>query len=158
MKNRKKLRQARREEGVAGAVIRAFFIIIGIILLVCMTAFTSYAEERQAWTAQDTGLQAIFISATLMDGAQTLRFSRTHDRREICNPFLGSHPSRARVVTIISASMLAHTAIAFKLPVEMVIFGEKIYPRTIWQAFWIMVETDAVQHNRRVGLGLNLHF
>ncbi len=124
MKNRKKLRQARREEGVAGAVIRAFFIIIGIILLVCMTAFTSYAGDDMEF---DTLLamqklnyqQKLSYLAVLavVDYRQTVTsvVARPDQYQEL-NPVLGPHPGRKDLLIFGGAGIACVWAIAEYLP------------------------------------------
>ncbi len=146
-------------EDAADTIIRLICVVIVSMLLVAMTAGTAHAFDRDAWDGTDTALQTLFITATVMDMTQTLHaFRHRQVRYEESNPLLGRNPSVGRINAVIPTSIIAHTAIAVVLPKEMDLFGETIHPRAIWQCFWIGVELEAVQHNRSIGLGLNLHF
>ena len=139
-------------------------ILIAALLLI-ITATSYAAEDAYTWTGTDTALQAVFIVTVAMDWSQTLEISRTCDRPrfyarethiterprvyEEGNPFLGHCPSEGRINAWMPAGIIAHTAIAYLLP--------RPY-RTIWQSFWIGAETATVQNNRRIGLGISLHF
>lgn len=65
------------------------------------------------------------------------------------NKALGKYPSKRDVNIHFARWLIIHPVISYLLP--------KPY-RTIWQSVYIGYEYDVVQNNRRVGLGVNLHF
>jgi hypothetical protein len=63
------------------------------------------------------------------------------------NRFLGPHPSRAKVNTLIPLGMVLHTAVAVALPRPA---------RNLWQMTFIYLEADAVHGNHAAGISLTL--
>lgn len=62
------------------------------------------------------------------------------------NPFLGRHPSDAKIRNYFAGATLAHVAIAKALPTEY---------RPYWQGAGILVQVVTVIKNRRMGLSVN---
>lgn len=160
-KHGKAIRQ-NHEHDVAERILRLFFIIIGTILLVLTVACTTHAAGRDSWTTADTAIQLVYATAHIMDWTQTLHIGRNsqqyEERGSYARVFIGRHPSRSRVNAFVGSTLLLHTWVAWMLPASTTVRGEELHPRALWQAVWIGIETDAVQHNRQIGLGVKLHF
>ncbi len=112
-----------------------------VMFLVFFLPSLSVGEDRAAWTATDTAVQAAFVAITIIDWEQTRTFTCDQDNdyhKDETSPLLGDHPSKQKIDLVFGAGILAHTAIAYLLP----------HPyRTYWQSFWIGVETEAVYSN-----------
>lgn len=119
------------------------------LLALLITRTVSAGEEMYSWTAKDTSLEIIYAASHAMDWSQTLHISRNPQTYFELNPIMGPHPSEDKVKAYFALTLIAHAAMAYMLPPPY---------RTIWQSFWIGVETLAVQHNRAMGLGLSMHF
>jgi hypothetical protein len=88
--------------------------------------------------------EAVYITLVAVDWNQTLQIN-AHGMYEM-NPILGSHPSDAKINTLIPAAMLAHYYIATLLPTEY---------RKAWQYAWIGIESAYVVRNMSLGLQIN---
>lgn len=141
-------------------MLKLIKIIISVEIFLAI-ALPAQAEDKNAWTATDTALQATYTVLHVMDWSQTLHIARNHvhcypngtgiacalDYED--NSLLGEHPSIGLVNSYFASTLVLHTAVSYILP--------KPY-RTIWQAITIGIEYGTVQHNRRTGIGVNLHF
>lgn len=104
---------------------------------------------RDPWTTTDTVLQATYTALHVMDWSQTLHIARNPEQYKEQNTFLGEYPSTGRVNSYMALTLIANTAIPMYL--------KKPY-RNIWQSIWIIHDYSFVQHNRRIGIGISLHF
>lgn len=120
--------------------------LFAVIFLVFFLPSPSAGEDRAAWTATDTAVQAVFVALTFVDWEQTRTFTRDQDKdyhKDETSFLLGTHPSQQKINLVFGTGILAHTAIAYLLP----------HPyRTYWQSFWIGVETEAVYSNYEAGI------
>jgi hypothetical protein len=118
------------------------------MLALAMTiALASVADE---WAPVDTGLQAAFIVATVVDVLQTHDCLWGRGRKWDCyeaNPFIGKHPSRLKLDLMAGSAIVVHTLVAYLLPRPW---------REFWQLAGLGIEsamaTDGIQ------LGLTLRF
>ncbi len=113
-----------------------------LALISALTLGSPEPLDLRRWTAADTALQATFLLVTAVDWAQTrsahVGYEGPDYPYEETNPFLGKHPSALRIDSMIAASMVGHTLVAYLLP--------KPY-RTLWQLGWITVESATVVKN-----------
>lgn len=116
------------------------------------------------WTKEDTYRQTALAALLVTDWAQTrwivknpqttMQPSSATGRpgpmqitsRVEGNPILGEHPSIGKVNNYFAASLVGHAAIAYLLPPEL---------RNVWQYGWLLLEADAVVHNRSAGVKFN---
>lgn len=97
------------------------------------------------WTTTDKALEAVFVTATVIDWGQTLYIADHPNQFDELNPILGKYPSRARVNIYFPVVLVAHAVISNYLP--------KPY-RTIWQSFSIAVEVPVIGNNYALGIKL----
>jgi len=116
-----------------------------IVAALLLLALPARADE---WTRSDTAHEVAFAAVTAIDYAQTRRFLADGTDYE-GNPLLGTHPSRAKLRTMVGAAVLAHAAVARVLP--------RPY-RRFWQALWIGIETGTVAGNAMQAGGFRLAF
>lgn len=102
-----------------------------------------------SWTATDTTLQVTYLTLHAMDWAQTLHIARNPEQYCEMNNFLGEHPSEGRVNSYFALTAIAQTGLTYILPKPW---------RTGWQVGFIVDRYSYVQHNRRLGIGISLHF
>ncbi len=109
------------------------------------------------WTAGDTALQALFLTTLAVDRAQTVSL-RDHNLEEVMTArhFIGAHPSSGQANRYFATCALLHTTIAVSLPKEMEIGSMTIYPRAMWQSFWIGAEISTIDRN--IGAGISVRF
>lgn len=129
------------------------------MLFISSTAHSYTFMDR--WDAQDTFMQAAFVSITMIDWAQTWTMAGNNwrlgaENHHEMNPFLGRHPDRDKVTTMIALGIITHTIIAMALPDKVEFSGMEIPLRTIWQSFFIVVECSAVINN--YGAGVRIEF
>jgi len=104
------------------------------------------------WTKTDIALQGTLAGLQIVDWAQTRWFIKHPDylgpgrHTTESNPFLGENPSVGKVNNFIAASIIGHAVISHYLPSDY---------RTVWQGLWIVIEFDAVNHNRMAGVKLS---
>ncbi len=144
---------------VAGLVAAALILLI----LSCGTA--NAAESANAntnrWTWGDTALEAVFVGVTAIDWDQTRQIANRHSpfiyEDGWARSFIGSHPSIHAVNEYFAISIIAHAGIAYACGFVPEPYGSKL--RTVWQSFWIGVETDVTHTNRKTyHLGVSMHF
>lgn len=104
---------------------------------------------RDPWTGTDTVLQATYTALHVMDWSQALHIARNPKTHTEGNKVLGEHPSTGRVNAYFATTLALQTIIPMKLNKPW---------RNIWQGTWIINQYFIVQHNRRAGLGITLHF
>ena len=112
-------------------------------------AAPAHSSEKADWTWTDTGLQVTYLTLHTMDWTQTLHIARNPDKYYEMNQTLGRHPSEGRVNSYFAATALLNTGAAWLLPKPW---------RTMWQVGFIVDRYAYVQHNRRIGIGISLHF
>lgn len=127
--------------------LKKFFIIIFLLLL----PSEAISGDNSIWTVEDTTLQALYLGLLAADCSQTLYIARHPNRysEDDSKIFIGKHPSKRDVLFHCTAIAIIHTAIADKLNDPY---------RTYWQSIFIIIESDAVNHNREIGIGLSLHY
>lgn len=113
----------------------------GLITSLLLAAGTIQDPEPRKWTNANIGLEIAFVSLATLDIYQTREFLTYPQIRER-NPVLGKHPSRAKVLVLGSAAILAHAAIAELLPRGW---------REGWQTIGISIEIAAVTNNFMLG-------
>ena len=113
------------------------------ILLLCL--FISSASYAGPWNAADTKREAVYLTLHTMDWAQTREIARNPDKWHETNPYLGNHPSVARVNRYFVAMGITHIVIAHILPANY---------RRAFQYVTIGVEAGYVVHNFSMGLSL----
>jgi hypothetical protein len=113
--------------------------------LVLVLSLPVSAQAFDVWSEADKHRQGIFNVALALDWRQTLQIIKDPNRYET-NVILGKHPSDSKVNTYFALSMIGHAAVTHVLPSKW---------RPYWQYTWIVIETDAVIHNARVGIRLN---
>lgn len=132
------------------------FCLLLIILLLFGCGQAEAENDKNAWTKLDTALQITYASFHCMDWAQTLHMARNPDKFEEGNPvvraIIGRHPSEGDVNALLASTLVLHTAIAYWLPKEAIIFREKVPARTIWQSVWIGIEATTVAKSTQIGI------
>lgn len=131
-------------------------IVLSLLICACCgaTPQSKAAEEcawdcKTPWTKTDLALQGILTGLQITDWAQTRWFIKHPEylgpnrHTDESNPFLGPNPSVGKVNNFIAASIIGHAVISHYLPSDY---------RTIWQGLWIVLEVDAVNHNRMAGV------
>jgi hypothetical protein len=108
-----------------------------------------YAEETlfsgSKWTTLDTILQSTYAFTLIADWAQTRQICKFDNLQE-SNPIMGRNPSNKTINIFFVGNFLIHTTISYFLP--------KPY-RTVWQAYFIGVEKEAIEHNKNSGIHIN---
>lgn len=104
-----------------------------------LLSFNCLADDT--WTREDSYREAVYLTITAVDWNQTLQINSNGGYET--NPILGSHPSDAKINTLIPAAMLAHYYIATLLPTEY---------RKAWQYSFIIIEASAVSNNLTTGI------
>jgi hypothetical protein len=103
-----------------------------------------------SWATEDYVLQISAVTLQVTDWMQTSHAMKNQaDTIQENNPLLGQQPSRGRLTIYFLGCISGHTVIAMVLP--------KPY-RTIWQSFWIGVQTRQIGRNIQVVGGLRLSF
>lgn len=125
--------------------------VIFLLLLMFLSAAPAHAEYRfaEGWTWKDTALEATFITLAVIDWGQTRWMSERNykwdgQQHYEGNPFLGSQPSTRKVDFLVPAGIVLHGLFSMALPNKYHIkAGDEeydIYPRRVWQYFWIGIE------------------
>jgi hypothetical protein len=130
-------------------------LILALFVPAVSLARDGCPSDACRWTTEDYVLQASVVTLQAVDWMQT-RYALSHESsfgenmqvREN-NPLLGRHPSRGQLAVYFLGCMAGHTVIAMFLP--------KPY-RSIWQSFWVGVETHQTWRNMQVVGGLRLAF
>ena len=128
-----------------------FVILVACMLFLPLPAHAEYQVDRRAWTGTDTLFEAVFGVVVYLDWKQTIEFTQNPDKYPDChetNVFLGGHPTRRRINTVVAASFLAHALIAYELPQPY---------RAWWQFVWIGIEADVI-HTNYVVTGVAIKF
>lgn len=120
------------------------FYLIPALLLCGLTRMASASE----WTAEDTAYQVVYASYHITDWMQTRQIAGSAGRYYEINPILGRSPERDKVDLYFLATLVGHSAIAYKLPPEL---------RRGWQHFTITIARIVTQSNRQIGLTAGLH-
>ncbi len=133
------------------AAIRALYwlltgLLFGTLLALLLVKPAHADEDTRHWTAGDTAFQAVFLVELAIDRGQTASIN-DHHLEEIgwARSFIGPHPSAGQINRYFATCAIVHTAIAYILP--------KPY-RTIWQSFWVGVETNTIKSNVNVGISV----
>jgi len=121
--------------------------MMGIIFALLVMVNAARADSK--WTANDTALQLTYTTLHVMDWTQTLHIARNPEKYYETNSHLGRHPSEGRVNSYFAGGLVLNTAVAYVLPKPW---------RTMWQVGFIVDRYAYVQHNRRIGIGISLHF
>jgi hypothetical protein len=120
-------------------------LLLGSAILVCV-AGAAWADDTRDWTPRDWALQSTYTALHVLDWSQSLSIARSPDRAE-ANPFLGAHPSPAKVNAYFGGTLAAHWLISALLPPKA---------RGVWQCFTIVLEGQSVARNFAVGVRLSL--
>jgi hypothetical protein len=129
--------------------MKLFICILGGIIL----ASPCFAWELDPWSKTDVAMEAIYIGLSLVDWGQTLDGEKK-GHAEI-NPWLGEHPSRARINWHFSFSIIGHPFATWFVPSKIKMLGLKIPARRIWQSSYVSWQAGIVVHNFNMGLGFN---
>ena len=120
--------------------------IFSFMLFFIIPVIAHAADDKFKWTATDTALQVVFLATLDVDRAQTVYGSKHHfEEVGFARSFIGPHPSSGRVNGYFATCAVLHTTVAYVLP--------KPY-RTIWQSFFIGVETSSIRHNVNAGISV----
>ncbi len=134
-----------------------YLIFIAVVLLFLFTFSNAWAEDKDAWTLNDTLSQAAVLIALNVDRAQT---AGSPDMKEIgfAQRFIGDHPTSGDANRYFVAAGLIHTGVAMMLPVEWKIewLDMKLPVRRAWQSTWFVVEVSTIGQN--VSAGVSIQF
>jgi hypothetical protein len=125
--------------------MKTFLVVFTILLY---PIFSHASDDKYKWTATDTALQVVFLTTLDIDRAQTVEASKhpkSYEEVGRAKHFIGRHPSVHQVNNYFIASAILHTGIAYVLPNPY---------RKIWQGTWIIIETNTINHNVSVGIGV----
>lgn len=110
------------------------------LLLAALLSIPSVASA-DPWSTADSTREATYLVLLATDYAQTkeaLLRPNVHEQ----NPFLGAHPSEAKLTNVILLTAFGHAAISYYLPAR---------PRRIFQYFTIGIEGVVVATNFSLG-------
>lgn len=119
-------------------------LIFALILLL----LPSLAIAADKWTKDDIMLEAACVALNVADYVTTDRILHRGDgpsRAMETNPFIGSHPSRERLMYFGIGSTVLHIAVAHYMPAKY---------RPIWQSIWIGTKGAVVMNNLHVNVVL----
>ncbi len=117
-----------------------------IVVAALLWTMPAAADE---WTSTDTAFQLTVASLQIVDVMQT-HWGIDNGFRE-SNPFLGPHPSHARLNLMVGGAIIGHALVAWLLPQPW---------RRSWQVVGIIAEVGAVSNNVTYtgGIKLSLRF
>ncbi len=114
-----------------------------VALVLALVATPAAAREPRTWTRTDVAMEATLAALVVVDWRQT-RWHLDHGGSEL-NPFMGDHPSAARLNATFAAGLVAHALVAHALP----------HPyRNYWQCVTIGWESATIAWNVRAGIRL----
>jgi len=130
-------------------------ILIAIILITLSTSAIA-----TSWSKSDLELQKTFYILTTIDWVQTRSIINHPNKFYETNLLLGERPDNKSVTHYMLSGMLLHTAVANYLPDLISLCGGSLksakFSRTIWQSFWIGIETSAVTNNYLIGVKVHI--
>ena len=95
------------------------------------------------WTRGDTIREATYLTLQLVDWRQSCEIVKHPELYRETNTILGEHPSQSELNRYHIAAALLHVGIARALPKPT---------RDFWQYVSLVIEVDAVAHNRSIGI------
>jgi hypothetical protein len=116
------------------------YLAAALIALSCSGALAAEPLNSKEWS-----LEAAWLFVGFIEYGQTLDIKNHPDLYER-NPFLGKHPSDARVRNYHIVAGLAHVGMTRLLPREY---------RPYWQWGTLILEIGLVERNHRLGLRLD---